>query len=57
MPECLWLTRSHIFCVKHSQREEEVAIVNSIMAEDHAVLLKSVKKSMLKRLFSESILK
>ncbi|KAM8766987.1 borealin [Acanthopagrus schlegelii] len=31
--------------VDNTKREEEVAIVNSIMAEDHAVLLKSVKKT------------
>lgn len=37
-----------VFFMKHSQREVEAAIVDSVMAEDHQVLLKSVKKSMFK---------
>lgn len=40
-----------MFCITHSQREEDAAIVDSVMAEDHAVLLKSVKKSKFKLVF------
>lgn len=40
-----------MFCITHSQREEDAAIVDSIMSEDHAVLLKSVKKSKFKLVF------
>lgn len=43
----LWI----VFCSKYSQREEEAAIVDSVLAGDHAVLLKSVKKSMFKLVF------
>lgn len=30
-----------------SQRQEEAAIVENVVAEDHAVLMKAVKKSMI----------
>lgn len=44
--EYSWMSLSWFsVCHNCSQRQEEAAIVESVVAEDHAVLLKSVKKS------------
>lgn len=45
------LNGHNVFCTKHSQREVEAAIVDSVLAEDLAMLLKSAKESMFKQVF------
>ncbi|MEQ2198723.1 hypothetical protein XENOCAPTIV_017260 [Xenoophorus captivus] len=44
-PKCSGCVLTLQLCFLSEQREKEAAIVESVVAEDHAVLLKSVKKS------------